>query len=65
MLDPAKALLVAAERTRWHADVALSLVVGIRTEARALRWDHMVTWWTMTRPDRSPSPRQDSMALDQ
>ena len=44
-LDQAKALLTAAERTRWHAYVALSLLVGIRTEeARALRWDHVVTW---------------------
>jgi integrase len=44
-LDQAKALLAAAERTRWHAYVALSLLVGIRTEeARALRWDHVVTW---------------------
>jgi len=40
-LDQAKALLAAAEPTRWHAYVALSLLVGIRTEeARALRWDH-------------------------
>jgi hypothetical protein len=31
-------LLAAAERTRWHAYVALSLLAGIRTEeARALR----------------------------
>jgi integrase len=44
-LDQAKALLTAAEHTRWHAYVALSLLVGIRTEeARALRWDHVVTW---------------------
>jgi len=44
-LEQAKALLAAAERTRWHAYVTLSLLVGIRTEeARALRWDHMVTW---------------------
>jgi integrase len=44
-LDQAKALLAAAETTRWHAYVALSLLVGIRTEeARALRWDHVVTW---------------------
>ena len=44
-LDQAKALLAAAEPTRWHAYVALSLLVGIRTEeARALRWDHVVTW---------------------
>ena len=44
-LEQAKALLAAAERTRWHAYVALSMLVGIRTEeARALRWDHVVTW---------------------
>ncbi len=44
-LDQAKDLLAAAERTRWHAYVSLSLLVGIRTEeARALRWDHVVTW---------------------
>jgi integrase len=44
-LEQAKALLAATETTRWHAYVALSLLVGIRTEeARALRWDHVVTW---------------------
>jgi integrase len=44
-LEQAKALLAAAEGTRWHAYVALSLLVGIRTEeARALRWDHLVIW---------------------
>lgn len=44
-LEQAKALLAAAETTRWHAYVGLSLLVGIRTEeARALRWDHLVTW---------------------
>jgi integrase len=44
-LEQAKALLAAAERTRWHAYVTLSLLVGIRTEeARALRWDHVITW---------------------
>ena len=44
-LDQAKALLAAAQSTRWQAYVALSLLVGIRTEeARALRWDHVVTW---------------------
>jgi integrase len=44
-LDQAKALLAAVEGTRMHAYVALSLLVGIRTEeARALRWDHVVTW---------------------
>jgi integrase len=37
-------LLAAVETTRWHAYVALSLLAGIRTEeARALRWDHVVT----------------------
>jgi integrase len=44
-LEEAKALLAAAEGTRLHAYVVLSLLVGIRTEeARALRWDHVVTW---------------------
>jgi integrase len=44
-LEEAKALLGAAEPTRLHAYVVLSLLVGIRTEeARALRWDHVVTW---------------------
>ena len=44
-LKQARALLATAESTRWHAYVALSLLVGIRTEeARALRWDHVVSW---------------------
>jgi hypothetical protein len=44
-LEQAKALLAASERTRLHAYVVLSLLVGIRIEeARALRWDHVVTW---------------------
>jgi integrase len=44
-VEQAKALLVAADGTRWHAYVALSLLSGIRTEeARALRWDHVVRW---------------------
>jgi integrase len=44
-LEQAKALLAAAEGRRMHAYVALSLLVGIRTEeARALRWDDVVTW---------------------
>ncbi|HZI72432.1 MAG TPA: site-specific integrase [Gemmatimonadales bacterium] len=44
-LEQAKALLAATEGTRMHAYVALSLLAGIRTEeARALRWDHVVTW---------------------
>ena len=44
-LEQAKALLAAAQTTRWHAYVALSLLAGIRTEeARALRRDHIVTW---------------------
>jgi integrase len=38
-------LLVAARSTRWFAYIALSLLVGIRTEeARALLWDHVVVW---------------------
>jgi integrase len=45
MLEQAKALLAATAGTRMHAYVALSLLTGIRTEeARALRWDHVVTW---------------------
>jgi integrase len=44
-LEQAKALLDAAEGRRLHAYVALSLLAGIRTEeARALRWDHLVTF---------------------
>jgi integrase len=44
-LHQAKAVLAAAEGTRLHAYVTLSLLVGIRTEeARALRWDHVVVW---------------------
>jgi hypothetical protein len=37
--------LAASEGTWLYASVVLSLLVGIRTEeARALRWDHVVTW---------------------
>jgi integrase len=44
-LEQARALLAASEGTRLHAYVVLSLLVGVRTEeARALRWDHVVTW---------------------
>ena len=44
-VERAKTLLAAAEGTRLHAYVALSLLAGIRTEeARALRWDHVVRW---------------------
>jgi integrase len=44
-LEQAKALLAVTEGKRMHAYVALSLLAGIRTEeARALRWDHVVTW---------------------
>lgn len=44
-VEQAKAVLAAAEGTRMHAYVTLSLMVGIRTEeARALRWDHVVVW---------------------
>jgi integrase len=44
-LEQAKALLAVTEGTRMHAYVVLSLLSGIRTEeARALRWDHVVTW---------------------
>ena len=38
-------MLAVTEGTRMHAYVALSLLAGIRTEeARAPRWDHVVTW---------------------
>jgi integrase len=48
-VEQAKALLAAAEGTRWHVYVALSLLSGIRTEeARALRWDHVVRWMGTT-----------------
>lgn len=44
-VEEARAVLVAAEGTRLEAYVTLSLLAGIRTEeARALRWDHVVTW---------------------
>jgi integrase len=44
-LEQAKAVLAAAQGTRMHAYVTLSLLAGIRTEeARALRWDHVVVW---------------------
>jgi integrase len=44
-LEQAKTLLAVTEGGRLHAYVALSLLAGIRTEeARALRWDHVVTW---------------------
>ena len=44
-LEQAKALLAVTEGSRWHAYVALSPLAGIRTEeARALQWDHVVTW---------------------
>src|SRR5215469_8987353 len=44
-LEQAKTLLAVTEGSRWHAYLALSLLAGIRTEeARALRWDHVVTW---------------------
>ncbi|MER6758011.1 site-specific integrase [Micromonospora echinofusca] len=41
-LSQARALLDAAESTRLHAYVVLSLLTGARTEElRALRWDHV------------------------
>ncbi|TKK88122.1 site-specific integrase [Herbidospora galbida] len=43
--DQASALLDAAKTSPLHAYVVVSLTTGIRTEeARALRWDHVVTW---------------------
>ncbi len=63
-VDQAKALLAAAEGTRWHAYVALSLLSGIRTEeARALRWDHVVRWiGDSGGGSRSPRPGSTAMA---
>ncbi len=44
-VEEARAVLAAAMETRLEAYVTLSLLAGIRTEeARALRWDHVVTW---------------------
>ncbi len=44
-MEQARAVLAAAEGTRWQGYVTLSLLAGIRTEeARALRWDHVVVW---------------------
>ena len=44
-VDEARAVLAAACGTRLEAYVTLSLLAGIRTEeARAMRWDHVVTW---------------------
>jgi integrase len=70
-VDQAKKLLAAAEVTRMHAYVALSLLAGIRTEeARALRWDHVVRWagdagWQpVTSVGLDPGPgRQDQFAI--
>jgi integrase len=67
-LAEAKALLAASEQTRLHAYVVLSLLIGVRTEeARALRWDHVVTWvddaagWQpVTSSDFDPSPGGES-----
>jgi len=60
-LDQAKALLAGSVGTRLHAYVVLSLLVGIRTEeARALRWDHVVTW-VDDPADGSRSPTPDSI----
>jgi len=44
-LEQAAALMEAAKDTRLEAYMTLSLLTGLRTEeARALRWDHVVTW---------------------
>jgi integrase len=44
-LEQAVALLDAAKGTRLEAYTTLSLLTGLRTEeARALHWDHVVTW---------------------
>jgi integrase len=43
--EQATAVLQHATSSRLHAYVVISLMTGIRTEeARALRWDHVVTW---------------------
>ncbi|QFG26280.1 tyrosine recombinase XerC [Actinomadura sp. WMMB 499] len=42
-LDQARAVLEAAQSSRLHAYVVVSLLTGIRTEeARAMQWDHVV-----------------------
>jgi integrase len=44
-LEQAVSLMAAARGTRLEAYVVLSLLSGLRTEeARALQWDHVVTW---------------------
>jgi integrase len=44
-LEQTAALMAAAEGTALEAYVIVSLLSGVRTEeARALRWDHVVTW---------------------
>ena len=44
-LDQARAVLEHAKASPLHAYVVLSIMTGVRTEeARALRWDHVVTW---------------------
>ncbi|MFC4116486.1 site-specific integrase [Nonomuraea zeae] len=41
----AAAVLRAAKSSELHAYVVISLTTGVRTEeARALRWDHVITW---------------------
>ena len=43
-MEQARALLVASTGSRLHGYITLSLMTGLRTEeARALRWDHVVT----------------------
>lgn len=44
-LEQATVLMNAAKGTRLEAYITLSLLAGLRTEeARALRWDHVVSW---------------------
>jgi integrase len=44
-LDQARALLAAARQSRLYAYIVLCLLTGIRSEeARALIWEHVVTW---------------------
>ena len=44
-LEQAQKLLKAAEASRWHGYIVVSLLSGIRTEeVRDLPWEHVVAW---------------------
>jgi len=44
-LAQARKLLTAAEASRWHGYIVVSLLSGIRTEeVRDLPWEHVVAW---------------------